>query len=29
MKSKLATNNVRLLFCINNEMEHSPSVKKR
>ena len=27
-KSKLATNNVRLLFLINNEMEHPPAVKK-
>ena len=28
-KSKLATNNVRLLFLINNEMEHPPVVKKK
>ena len=27
-KSKLATNNVRLLFLINNEMEHPPCLKK-
>ena len=27
-KSKLATSNVHLLFLINNEMEHPPSVKK-
>ena len=28
-KSKLATSNVRLLFLINNEMEHPPAVKKQ
>ena len=28
-KSKLATSNVRLLFLINNEMEHPPSMKKQ
>ena len=28
-KSKLATSNVRLLFIINNEMEHPPAVKKQ
>ena len=28
-KSKLATSNVRLLFLINNEMEHPPVVKKQ
>ena len=28
-KNKLATNNVRLLFLINNEMEHPPAVKKQ
>ena len=28
-KSKLATSNVRLLFLINNEMEHSLAVKKQ
>ena len=28
-KSKLATSNVRLLFLINNEMEHPPTVKKQ
>ena len=29
VKSKLATSNVRLLFLINNEMEHPPVVKKQ
>ena len=28
-KSKLVTSNVRLLFLINNEMEHPPSLKKQ
>ena len=28
-KSKLATSNVRLLFFINNEMEHPPAVRKQ
>ena len=28
-KSKLATSNVRLLFLINNEMEHPPAMKKQ
>ena len=28
-KSKLATSNVRLIFLINNEMEHPPAVKKQ
>ena len=28
-KSKVATSNVRLLFLINNEMEHPPAVKKQ
>ena len=28
-KSKLATSSVRLLFLINNEMEHPPAVKKQ
>ena len=28
-KNKLATSNVRLLFLINNEMEHLPFVKKQ
>ena len=28
-KSKLATSNVRLLFLINNEMEHPPTMKKQ
>ena len=27
-KNKFATSNVRLLFLINNEMEHPPTVKK-
>ena len=27
-KSKLATSNVRLLFLINNKMEHLPRLKK-
>ena len=29
VKSKLATNNVCLLFLINNEMEHPPFAKKQ
>ena len=29
VKSKLATSNVRLLFLINNEMEHPSAVKKQ
>ena len=28
-KNKLATSNVRLLFLINNEIEHPPAVKKQ
>ena len=28
-KSKLATSNVRLIFLINNEMEHPPAMKKQ
>ena len=28
-KSKLTTSNVRLLFLVNNEMEHPPAVKKQ
>ena len=28
-KNKLAKSNVRLLFLINNEMEHPPAVKKQ
>ena len=28
-KSKLATSNVHLLFLINNEMEHPPTMKKQ